>query len=241
MKIAIIILFLFLQNAAVFGQDTIKSKCDYKYQLSVKTGGYHKDFWNKRFIDSTNCKRDGVCQYQGFFKVPNHNFLGGVSFSYRIYKEMYLTSCIMYLIRRDVLEGDSASIAKYNVSPYPWQKYGIPDVIKYDYLHTNIELSLFMQYKIGKLNLSAGGSFPVLSRSQSSYTYLSTAPTSQKTFREVETPFPSVFFPALQASYDLRIRKLPLSPFIGIDFGKMKSFYLQGGIIIPLLNSARKT
>lgn len=232
---------LSFQNATLFGQDPIKPNYGNKYELSIKAGGYYKDFLSKRYIDSTNDIPANKSQYQGFSKVPGCNFFGGISFANRIYKNLYLTSGLMYILRREVLEGNYDSVVKYSASPYPYQYYSIRNVIKYDYLHTNIELSLFMQYKIGKLNLSAGGSFPVWSNSKSSYTYLSTAPTSQKTFREVETPFPSVFFPALQASYDLRIRKLPLSPFIGIDFGKMKSFYLQGGIIIPLLNSARKT
>lgn len=37
-----------------------------------------------------------------------------------------------------------------------------------------------------------------------------------------------------QTSYDCKIKNLYFNPFLGIDFGSKKSFYLQGGIIVPI-------
>lgn len=244
-------LCLLFLSTLLFGQDTIKVDEEKKCELAIKAGGYYKYFLGKRYIDPApydpfNFYDFPSHQYEGFTKMPAFNFTGGVSLTCKIYKNCYLTSGLTYFIRRDIYESSFDTVVKYNVSPYPSKYNDIHNAIKYDYSHTNIELSLLARYKIGKWNLSGGVNFPVWSYYKASYTYLvppfsSTAPTAQKTFTEVTTPFPSVFFPALQASYDLRIKKVPLSPFIGIDFGKMKSFYLQGGVIIPLLTSARKT
>ncbi|HVA98495.1 MAG TPA: outer membrane beta-barrel protein [Bacteroidia bacterium] len=44
-----------------------------------------------------------------------------------------------------------------------------------------------------------------------------------------------------QVSYDFKIKNLYVSPFLGIDIGTKKSFYLQGGLIFPLHEFSKKS
>ena len=254
MKTIFIILCLFFLNGISFCQDTIKPKGEKKYKISIKAGGYYKYYFGKRYIDSTprNPYDDfSLHQYERFTKMPASSFIGGVLFTYKIYKNLSITSGLMYFVRRNIFESKYDTVIKYNAIPNFYSYNDIHNVVKYDYSHTNIELSFFVQYKLGKFNLSGGVHLPLWTYYKAKYTYLvsssqypyfsNSAPTSQKTFTNTESPFLSMYFPAFQISYDLRIKNIALNPFLGIDIGAEKSFYLQGGIIIPLLKQNNKS
>jgi hypothetical protein len=241
MKIGITIMFyLFIFSFESFSQDTIGKKINKdKFQCSIKAGGCYKSFWGNKYIAPTpNLAFDTTLthQFDGFKKIPTHSFNVGILFSYKIYNNWHIASGLFYFVRRDVYESNPDTVNKYHTSVY----VPISGITRYDYFSENIELPLLVLYKYKKINFLAGVHLPIVTFLRTTYTYAdnlspqyATWGTSQKVINTVETSL--TVFPTFQISYDLKIKNLSLNPFLGIDFGVKKSFYLQGGIILPLI------
>jgi hypothetical protein len=58
-----------------------------------------------------------------------------------------------------------------------------------------------------------------------------------KTLTSIELPLK--VFPTFQISYDLKINDFLISPFLGIEIGSKNAYYIQGGIIVPLVKCAK--
>lgn len=247
MKTICIIIFLSCINFISFCQDTIGKGIGKRNQIAIMAGGYYKYFWGKRYIEPTLQNTNTnftVRQYERFTKTPTYGFLCGVLFTYRLHKNWYFISGLLYFNRKDVYKSNFDSVVTYNAVANNYSFNNIHNVVKYEYSYNNIELPFKVQYKKGKFNLCGGINLPILSFDNATYTYLVSSsqypyfyddePTSQKTIKHIEIPL--MIFPTLQVIYNVRIKNILICPFLGIDIGTKKSFYTQVGIILPLKN-----
>jgi len=254
MKTILIILCLFCFNNISICQDNIKESKEKKFQIAVMAGGSYKNILGKRYIEPTPMNlNDGFLlhQFDGFTKMPTYGFQFGFLITYEIFKHWHFTSGLLYSMRRDIYESKYDTVIKYHALLYNASNsyYNlINNVFKYDYSYNNIELPLMLQFKISKLSFYGGIHLSLMSFYKAKYNYLrysfnnNYVPpslfflgpdfTSQKTIEYIKIPL--VIYPTFQASYDLKVKKLTLSPFLGIDLGTKKSLYLQGGIIFSL-------
>jgi hypothetical protein len=137
---------------------------------------------------------------------------------------------LVYYLRKDVYKGDYDTVMKHHTPT------SIHNIIKYDYSLHNIEIPVLFSYKLKKFNLSLGVNLALLTFDRARYSYIPDPNINNgvdsKTLTGME--FPKKIFPTALVSYDLKIRNLAFSPFLGIEFGSKNAFYLQGGIIFPL-------
>lgn len=246
MKTTCFIICLFFFQCISFGQDTIKKSTEKKYQISFKAGGYYENFWGNKYIQPTPYSPNDVLQahmYDGFTKIPTYGYQGGFLIIHKIIKKhWYLSTGLMFCNRKNILECKLDT----NINPC--------GIIKFNYTYSNIELPVMLSYKANKINFFIGFHLPVFSFYKANYTYLSTQywGTSQKTIDGSVVPLfaiPSqitsssnpkitydmpLILATFQISYNLKITNISFSPFLGIDTGTKKSFYLQCGIILPL-------
>lgn len=244
MKKTIIILCFFILCIRVPGQDTIKKGSGGKWQTAIKGGIYFKSFFGKKYISPTPISLDdkeSEHQFDGFTKVPTFGSEIGIMVSYKVAKYWQLSSGLLYFNRKDIFESNIDTVYKYHYSG------GTPfnSITKYEYVMQNFEIPIMIIFKTSMFYFQAGVNIPILSFKRATYTYMvNLAPnyitwgTTQKVIESIEVQFK--VFPSLQVSYDLKINSYSVYPFIAIDFGSMRSYYLQGGLIIPIFQKTKK-
>lgn len=260
MKTTYIIIFLFFYSFLSYSQDTIiKKDAGKKFQIAIKASGSYKFFVGDRYIKPTpnnfnaNTYYDDflIHQFDGFTKIPTYGFQSGLLLGYQLHKNFQLSLGLLYVLRKEVFKSDRDTVIKYHsIFNYSSSSYYnlINNVIKYDYTSRNIELPIMITYNWKKINFYAGAHVSIFTINKAVYTYLLYAYkypynfcdcTTQKTFTSYDI-LPLKIFPSFQMSYDLRIKNISLNPFLGIDIGTKKSYFLQGGLILPLRKYPKK-
>lgn len=242
---SVIVLYLIIFHVASFAQDAADTKTgENRFQISVKIGSYYKGFWGNKYIAPTAIipgEEDLAHQFDGFEKKSGYGFDAGTLLSYRIHKNLQVISGLLYCTRRNIYVSNPDTVYKYHTLV----NIPIANITQYDYFSGNIELPIILSYAWRRFNFSAGVRIPLLSFRRTTYTYMvnsypyySAWGTSQKVFSSIETS--SMIYPSFQFSYDFNLRRISLSPFLSFELGREKSFYLQGGVIIPLLKQNNK-
>ena len=245
MKNKLLIVYLFLLSFVSYSQDTIKKNTDYpKFQFSVQAGGFYKNFFDNGYIYPTTYKSGDKFedhQYERFTKIPTFGFKTGLLINVKFAKRWFFSSGLIYCFRKDIFENNIDTVSKY----YSSSIRDIHGTVKYDYTYNNFELPLMVLFKWKSLNFYAGVYFPVLCFKNATYTYVinqypQNPPyiTSEKTLKSIELPLK--IYPSFQISYVFKIKKNSVEPYLGIDFGEKKSFYIQGGIIFSVYNYLKK-
>jgi len=246
MKKTLIILCLFMLSFAAYCQDTIKKNTDYpKFQISVQAAGFYKYFFNNRYIEPTTYKTGDKFedhQYERFTKIPTGGFKTGLLINIKFANHWYFSSGLLFCFRKDVFENNIDTVTQYYSSPIR----NIHSTVKYDYTYNNFELPVMVLFKWKRLNFYAGAYVPVLCFKNATYTYVinqypASPPyiTSKKTIKSIELPLK--IYPSFQMSYAFKINKNSIEPYVGLDFGAKRSFYIQGGIIFSVYNYLKKS
>jgi hypothetical protein len=212
------------------GQDTIKKICVAgKHQIVLKAGVTYKNFIGAKYMEITTPSypyNPTERQYDGFTKMPTPGFQAGVLWRLTIYRNISLSAGLLYCLRKDTYEGNIDTVKKYHTQT------SIHQIIKYEYTYNNIELSVLIGYRIHHFNLMLGVDFAFFSYVKSRYTYIpdpaNNSGVSGKTFYDFDPPVK--FYPTFQISYDVKIKKVLFSPFMGVDFGTDWAYHLQCGI-----------
>ncbi len=245
-KSSLIIGLLFFITIS-YGQDSIKKNMYYpKFQVSIQAGGMYKSFFGNRYIDPAESITVADHKYDKYYKMPTIGYKAGILINIKIIKNLYVTSGTFFCFRKDVYENNLDTINKYGLSKGTGYILGtghIYNIIKYDYSSYDIELPIMLLFRWKRLNIYAGAYFPMLIYRKAIYTY--NYRTAQiplgadcKKFNEYEPPIK--VYPSFHISYAFRIKKQTLEPYLGMDFGAKKSFYLQGGIIFSVYNYIKK-
>jgi hypothetical protein len=134
-------------------------------------------------------------------------------------------------LRKDVYKGDYDTVMKHHTHT------SIHNIIRYDYSLHNLEVPVLFSYSIKKVTLSIGVNLALLTIRRAHYSYIPDTNINNgvdsKTLTGLE--FPKKIFPTFLISYETRIKDFSLSPFLGMEFGSKNSYFIQGGIIVPLL------
>jgi hypothetical protein len=239
MKKTVIIFFLFLFHFTSFSQDTLRNEVfKKKHPFSIRTGVSYKNFFGKKYIEIEPdylYPRDESTHYDGFTKIPTIGFQAGILWTCTIYRNLHFSLGLFYYLRKDVYEGNTDTVMKYHTPS------SIHKIIKYDYSFHNIELPVLLSYKLKKFNLSIGVNLALLNFDKARYSYIPDTNINNgvdsKTLTSIELPLK--VFPTFQISYDLKINDFLISPFLGIEIGSKNAYYIQGGIIVPLVKCAK--
>lgn len=250
-RIAFILFCLGLFPYLCFSQDSIRSNKN--FQISLSTGAYYKSYVGDKHVkpiyssqsDGFNSQSDifSQNQYEHFTKMPAFGFFEGLLFKLKNNKNWYWTFGLMYENRRTILTANPDSIN--------YSSDGIPDVIGYNYSNNNVEALILINYKTGNFNISGGVRIALINFRKTTFTYLIAQQSYQKTgiygerqkvVRDIRVPllfknnnlYDNIFYATIQASYDLQLGELPISPFIGLDIDAMRGFYLNVGLEITL-------
>jgi hypothetical protein len=262
MKSIYIILSLFSFHCISFGQDTTKKIAKNPYQFAFKAGGYYENFWRNRYINPTLYSPDEnfqAHQYDRFSKIPTGGYHAGFLITHEIIKNnWYLTSGLLFCYRKNILEINQDSAVKYGSFcdikkyDYSYNNIEIPIMILYKtkqinlYLGVNLPILSFYKANYTYVDIQPWNSYqktikgfcipvcgiPSLFPSydiQWSPWEVTKTPASPK----VNYDMPLILA-TFQISYDVKIKNISFSPFLGIDIGTKKIFYLQGGIIVPI-------
>jgi hypothetical protein len=240
-KITFIIFLLFpLLNLA---QDSV-TYSGYKGQVAIHVSCSYKNFYGKKYIQPTplnGSDRFEDHQFEKFTKIPNFGYSCGLIFSHRIFKNWNIGTGVQYSLKKDIYENHEDTTLK-NIGPSNTRT--IFQVFQYYYCYYKVELPLFIQFMHKKYSFCTGINFTLLSYRSAKYTYLidpsksnpiAVYTVSEKTFNRYVTP--DLIFPFLQVSYNIRIAKLDLYPFLAFEHipDMQKSFYVLGGVIFPLI------
>jgi hypothetical protein len=241
MKTLFTLLSAFLISLQGYSQETVPiHKSEKKIQFNAKAGVSYQGFIGNSYIErkedlqSFNSKED---QYDGFTKKPTLGFQLGFFVDFKLNKKLHLSSGLLFAQRKNTLVGDSDSVLKYGTPT------SIHKIVKYEYRYNNIELPILLTFKWNQLNLHAGVNLILVSFYKAHYSHIPNPydieAKKSKTIKS--TKLSTTIYPTFQMSYHLNVKKVSLSPFLGIDFGKNKSLYFQTGVIIPLRNNYTKT
>jgi hypothetical protein len=241
-KIFLIIGLLFLSTVS-YGQDSIKKRMYYpQFQISVQAGGMYENFLGNRYIDPAKSTTVKEHKYDGYTKMPTFGYKAGFLINIKIIKNLYVTTGSFFCFRKEVYENSLDTINKYGLSKgtgYIPETGRISNIIRYDYSSYDIELPIMLLFRWKRLNIYAGAYFPMLIYRKAIYTY--NYKTAQiplgadcKKFSEFELPIK--VYPSFHISYVFNIRKHTIEPYVGMDFGAKKSFYVQGGLIFSVYN-----
>ncbi len=240
MRKLFLIMSIILATYVSYGQDTIRAKAHHsKYQFSFLVGGFYKSFFGNRYIKPTTFELGDSFeqhQYERSIQTPTGGFKFGALVDIRMAKHWYFTTGMLFCYRKDIFEYNSDTVKKYNNISYT---RNIHNVLTYNYAYTNLEIPLMILLKLKRISLYVGANIPILSYKVANYSYIirqSYYPisygTSEKTVKNLEVPFK--IYPTWLLSYSFTLPKHTLEPFIGMDFGARKSFFIQGGLIFTM-------
>ncbi len=234
MKKMLFIFCVILIPFSSFSQDTIKNDLSRKKShFSIRAGIGYKNFFGKKYIEIVSSIPSDYekHQYDGFTKTPTISFQAGILWTCTIYRNLHFSLGLVYYLRKDVYKGDYDTVMKHHTQT------SIHNIIKYNYSLHNIEIPVLFSYKLKKFNLSLGVNFALLTFDRAHYSYIPDPNINNgvdsKTLMSLE--FPKKIFPTFLISYDTGIKDFSLSPFLGIEFGSRNAYFIQGGIIVPLL------
>ncbi len=253
-----IVLFasLLLLAAITYSQDSIKTMMYYpKLQISIQAGGSYKNFFVKKYTSPITGSYYKDHQYDGYTQMPTYGYKAGFLVNIKILKHLYVTTGSFFCVRKDVFENNLDTIKKYGLSKgtgyipgtgtvWDMVSYSeVSNIIRYDYTSYDIELPIMVLLRWKRLNIYAGAYFPMLIYRKAIYTYnyrtaLIPLGADCKKFNDYEAPLK--VYPSFHVSYAFRIKKQTLEPYLGMDFGVDKSFYIQGGVIFSVYNYIKK-
>lgn len=235
MKTFFQIIFVFLIGSNGYGQETSFVRGNAKnIQFNTKIGLTYQGFIGGSYIKREKDNREPYNpekdQYDGFTKKATLGFQVGIIADFRIHKNLHLSTGFLFAQRKSIFEGDRDSVLTYGTPT------SIHDIVKYEYQYNNIEFPILFTLKLKKLGLHAGVNLILVSFYKSIYSYIPNPHTlndkTEKTLGSIELS--NTIYPTLQMSYNLKVKKIAVNPFLGIDIGKNKSLYFQGGIMIPI-------
>jgi hypothetical protein len=243
MKKAIYILFGVLFPLLNFGQVTNPVDVK-KMQFVIRAGAHYKTFLGNKYIEPTPygyADEYSKHQYERFTKIPTWGFSTGLLVTYRLNEHWGLTSGLQYFLKKDVFENNQDTVIKYGNGSYIRD---IHNTLKYDYTYHNIEVPLLFQYSAKKITFYAGCYFALITYKKATYTYvinqLPQTPqwtSSSKTISGWEIPLK--FFPTIQASYEVQLKKIKFSPYIAFYYAvkNQNDIYTQLGINFPIVKN----
>lgn len=260
-KCFLVICFIFLGRVSI-GQET-KSLEEKETLISIEAGGSFKGFFGHRYIEPTYSGYNDLFiqhQYEGFTKMPAFGFGVGIRFAFRLSSHLRLSTGLSYYFRKTIYEKSQDEVIAQS---YKTGMKHIRNVFKYNYSFNNLEMPILLQYKINKINIYGGISISILSYRGAAYSYMIYLSgenpywdTSRKIIAGFETSFK--IYPSLKVSYDIRINKTLIQPFLGLEIYEINlkeiysnifqsesqvssnipmienCFYLQVGVIFPL-------
>ena len=240
MRKLFLIMSIILATYVSYGQDTIRAKAPHlKYQFSFLVGGFYKSFLGNKYIKPTTFELGDSFeqhQYERSTKSPTGGFKIGAMVDIRMAKHWYFTTGMLFCYRKDIFEYNYDTVKRYISNG---STRNIHNVLTYNYAYSNLEIPLMILLKLKRINLYVGANIPILSYKVANYSYIIRQPlypisysTSEKTVQTLEVPFK--IYPSWLLSYTFTLPKHTLEPFIGMDFGAKKSFFIQGGLIFTL-------
>jgi hypothetical protein len=226
---------LFILCRWCIGQDA-KDWEGKKTLIAFEAGGSFKGFFGQRYIEPTpEPDKDAYMQnrYERFTKMPAYGFGFGVRFAFKISDHLRLATGISYYFRKTIYENSQDTVIAYG---YYTNMNFLRNVFTYNYANNNIEVPFLLQYKLDRITIYGGINLSLLSYRSATYKYMVYLSgdstywnTSQKIFTCFETGFR--IYPALKVSYDVRIKKTMVQPFMGIELCEVNLKELYYNII----------
>jgi hypothetical protein len=232
-RLLYIFVWTLLTGQNTFSQDSLPSKGQ-RWDASVFAGAGFKEYFGSKYIPPTEPSSDDPFQahiYDGFTKKPSFFFDAGIIFSLRISEHFRLASGISYAFRKTIYERSMDS-AKNNFTYTSMEN--IKNVLEFSYSFNNLEIPLFLEYSFRNATVYAGFRMSLFSYRSAGYSYVMVHDafnpawyTSEKKLREFEMPLK--LYPSIQVSYQVRIGKISIHPFLGFDFFEidLKKFYFH--------------
>lgn len=240
MKVKFLFLSIMILPFQISGQDTLYGKI-WKSRFSIQAGLYYKTFCDKRYIEPKLYK-DGDeftdHQYERFKKMPTMGFNLGCLFTLRSHYKWSITSGLQYFFNKDILENNQDSVIKYGNGS---SIRDIHNVLKYDYSNNYLLLPVLFHYSSKKTTVYAGCSFALITYKTARYTYVVNQfpnnprwGTAHKRISGFEMPLK--IFPAIQVSYDIKIKNINTSPYLAFYYAvnSFNDLLIQAGVYIPL-------
>ena len=208
--------------------DSTNRKC----RFSIIAAAAYKSYFGSRYIDyptnrSTNGEND---RFDGFTKIPAFGFRAGFTMNTRIYRHLSFTTGMLCALRKEVYEGNQDTVMKYGTATSAHL------ILKYDYSYYDIDLPVLVTYRFKRWTLSGGINLPLVSFIKASYTYIPTTSDDLGGKKVNDFKIFRTVFPTLQVSYSIKIKKVTIEPYLGIEIGERSSVCLQGGIGLPFIS-----
>ncbi len=228
MRTLFAIIFTALISFGGYCQDTTSIN-ERKIQFNAKIGITYEGVVGNRYIKRSKDSPEKD-QYDGFTKKSTLGFQAGIVADFKIHKKLHISAGLIFAQRKSIYEGDRDSVLRYGTPT------SIHKIVKYEYLYNNIELPILFSFKFKKINLHTGINLILVSFYEANYSYIpSPFNVNDKTKKTIKsTELSNRIYPTFQISYNLKVKKVVLNPFLGIDIGKNRSLYFQSGINIPL-------
>ena len=176
MKSLLLAIPILLFSLQIFCQDSSNYKKP-KFQFSFEIGAHYNYLFGKRFINPVVLPQQSWRPYVGYTKVPTTNIQAGFLLDYS-HKKWNLTTGLVYYNRSKIYISDSTTLGQVNEFYKQYNHHsGIPyynnniNITRYDYSPNNIDMPLYLGYKINRIEFEIGVNISILKFTNTSETY----------------------------------------------------------------------
>ena len=111
------------------------------------------------------------------------------------------------------------------------------NITRYDYSPNNIDMPLYLGYKINRIEFEIGVNISILKFTNTSETYSNGSILSQNAIGNTNQSDYTIVYPMLRIGYSLMVKRITIIPYVAITFYSQdqNDYYLEAGIKIPFI------